>query len=170
MSKKKGKNDKLNFGGRKIIDIIGENTNKHGVIRGKTKQMTKDLKNSCVHHKVTKKGKIRGKLQPSDVPGYLYCPLCDSLVPVEFATKEDIDEKFGSASELLSQSLYFAQALNAGEGVIRDLAETNIRLNRSKKTVKKLTKMARKTDNISGGKSKKEKKNVTSSTFGSWGN
>lgn len=168
MSKKNKKQKSINFGNRKIIDIIEERSDKHGKIRGRNKQETKDLRNSCTHHKVTKKGKIRGTLQPSDVEGYLYCPKCGKLVSTELATPEMIDENFTETSGLLSQSLYFAQALDAGEGVIRDIAESNIRLMRVKKSVKKLTKMAKKTDNLSD-KGKKNKKNVSSATFGSWG-
>ena len=166
MGKKKNKikTTTLNLNGKKLIEFHTACLNKHGELKGKNKKETKVIKDTCMHHKVGKKGKLKSRVNVNDQTAH--CTMCDHEFPATLYSKEErsriVDEYWG----LVDNTKYMATSIGAGEDTLRCLGEAGVSIENVKKINKKCTKMVRKEDQIA--KKKKKNKDNGNSKLGSW--
>lgn len=164
------KNDKkiktavLNLGGKKLIEFHTDCLNKHGELKGKNKKETKLIKDTCMHHKVGKKGKLKSRVNVNDQTAH--CTMCGHEFPATLYTKEERNRIVGEYIEYLDNTGYMAASVEAGEDILRCVAEAKVSARNTKKINKKCTKIVRKEDQIA--KKKKKNKDNGNSKLGSW--
>ena len=148
----------------KAIQVTNKALTKKGKLKGRNKKETKELKNMCVHHRITK----RGKLKPAYFidNGECVCKMCQHRFPAKFFNSDEVDERFEDMTELVDQYKYLAVAVNAGNSACDYAAKFAVELPKIKKSYKKVVKIAKKQSNIS--KKKHKKKYSGSSQYGSW--
>lgn len=163
MSKKKIKTTRLDLGGKRLIEFHTQKLNKHGELRGKNKQETKIIKDTCMHHKIGKKGKVKARI---DLDGnQAHCTMCDHEFTATPYSSEDRKRIIGDMWDLTDQTKFMAAAVGADENTQRTIAEFAVGINNIKRINKKLTKIVEKEDMVN----KKRKKNKNSSQqLGSW--
>lgn len=148
-----------------IVAKITKSLNKKGKLKGSNKKETKMLKQSCVHHKITKRGKIKKTFYISN-DGMCTCTLCGARFPANFFKDEEINQICDDFSELNNQNKFIATAANAGNDAQKYFSEVSVMLAKYKKLAKKTKKLAAKQDQIK----QKKKKNAFSgsSMYGTW--
>ena len=72
-----------------ITAKITDSLNKRGEIKGRNKKETKNLKAMCMHHKYTKKGKLRPEII-NDGAGKCTCTMCTHSFSTEIKKKEKV--------------------------------------------------------------------------------
>lgn len=167
MGKKKNKQIKtttLNLGGKKLIEFHTSCLNKHGELKGKNKKETKVIKDTCMHHKVGKKGKLKSRVNVNDQTAH--CTMCDHDFPATLYDKEERNRIINDYREFVDHTKFVAASIGAGEDTLRCLGESAVSIENVKKINKKCTKIVRKEDQIA--KKKKKNKDNGNSKLGSW--
>ena len=159
---KKIKTTMVDLGGKKLIEFHTSMLNKHGELKGRNKKETKIIKETCMHHKVGKKGKLKSRVEVTN--GIGHCTMCGEDFRAVPYTKEERNEICGNIKELANHTKYLAAAVGANEDVQRVLAETCISIDNLKHINKKYTKIVEKQEKLKS----KNKKNKESSTLGNW--
>lgn len=161
--KKKIKTTRIDLGGKKLIEFQTGMLNKHGELKGRNKKETKILKDTCMHHRINKKGKLKSRVEVAG--GVAHCTMCNNDFTAKPYSKDERDRICGDFYELVNNAKFMAAATHADENVQRVLAETAVNVRNVSKISKTLTKVVEKEDRMS----KKEKKNSnSSSSLGEW--
>lgn len=146
------------------VAIVSKSLTKNGKIKGRNKAETKMLEAACCHHVPKKNGKLKSTyIIHGDM---CICKKCKASFPARLLEKDDINEVYNGAAELIDQAKYLVVACNSGAPALDLLAETKIKLNQSKKIHKRVTKIARKSQGI---KKNKNKYPGAETTLGFWG-
>lgn len=163
MGRKKMKTVKLDLGGKKLIEYHTQKLNKHGELKGRNKRETKLIKDTCLHHKIGKKGKVKSRI---DLNGSkAHCTMCDHDFIVTPYDRETRKEVIDNMWEFTDQTKFMAAAVGADENTLRTLGEFSVGLDNINRINKVLTKIVKKEDMLS----KKKKKNKNSSQeLGDW--
>lgn len=166
MGKKKNKikTTTLNLNGKKLIEYHTSCLNKHGELKGKNKKETKVIKDTCMHHKVGKKGKLKSRVNVTGETAH--CTMCDQDFPATIYTKEDRRRIITDYREFLNNTKFMAAGIGAGEDTQRFLAESAVSIDNVNNINKKCSKIIRKQDQIA--KKKKKNKDTGNSKLGSW--
>ena len=169
---KKEKNKKnnlvgVNFGDKSVVQMITNNLNKHGRIRGKNKKETKAMQEACPHHVIDrKKGKIKRKYSYNSETNTCTCKLCGKSWSATVENFDKLDKHLDKTDEYINQAKLFNVANGGGEHAQKYLAETAIHVGNFRKTYKKLGNAVLKQDKFK--KKKKDNRNSGSSQYGSW--
>lgn len=148
----------------KAITQVNKALSKKGKIKGKNKKETKLLKSICMHHRITRRGKLK--------PAYYMqgdeciCKLCHARFPARFYSKEDVADVVDPMIEMNNQLKYLAAAANLGQKTSDYAANMGAELAIYKKTMKKATAVADKKGKV---KKKRKKAYSGSEKYGSWG-
>lgn len=153
---------------KSITALISASLNKHGRIKGKTKKETKNLKASCLHHIITKKGKKRPKVA-NNGNGVCECYLCDKKFRTKLYDDSELKENLAAFSGMVEQAKFMAEAADLGEDTKKYLVETALDVSKFSKTYRKIRHVVEKTSNL---KKKKKKNNGNngggSQNYGGW--
>ena len=147
----------------KSIMLINKHLTKKGKLKGRNKKETKQLKAGCMHHKITRRGKLKPAYFIQD--DQCVCRLCHHKFPAKFLEKHEVDDIFDGMTELVDQYKYLTVALNAGSAAQDFAAQFSMNIPKIKKGYKKVTNIAKKQTKI---RKKKHKKYNGSSQYGSW--
>ena len=150
----------------KIVKRISTATTKKGVIKGKNKKETKALIGGCVHHRLTKHGKLKSSIIIPDGEE-CHCTLCEGTFPARFYTNQEIREIVEAFIELNNQNKFTAVATNAGEEVVDYYVQAGMIASSYYKNSKKLRNVGEKQDNVKKKKNR-HNDNSGSSAYGSW--
>ena len=160
---KKIKTTMVDLGGKKLIEFHTSMLNKHGELKGRNKKETKIIRETCMHHKVGKKGKLKSRVEVSN--GIAHCTMCGEDFRAKPYTKDERKQLIADVAEFTNHTKFLAAAVGASEDVQRSLAEFSVGIQNLKHINKKYTKLVEKQDRIT----KKDKKNKnTGSTLGNW--
>lgn len=161
---KKMKTTRLDLGGKKLIEFHTAKMNKHGELKGSNKKETRVIRDTCCHHRIGKKGKVRSRVDI--VNGEAHCTMCNSDFRAKPYSKEERKQVIGDITEFANHTKFMAAAIGAGEDTLRSLAEFSVGIDNVERINKTCTKIVKKEDQIS----KKNKKNSSnsSSNLGNW--
>ena len=152
--KTKMKTTQLNLGGKRLIEFHTASLNKHGELKGKNKKETRVIRDTCMHHKIGKKGKLKSRVDLiGDNMGH--CTMCCHEFTITPYTKEDRKKIISDVTEMTDQTKFMAAAIGADESTQRALAEFSVGIRNLNRINKQCTKMVKKEDQLS----KKNKKN-----------
>ena len=152
-----------------IVKIITQSLNKHGEIKGRDKQETKNLKDMCMHHKLTKKGVLRPAIY-NDGNGVCTCELCGKKFTTHLATKGEIKDVTANLMQYVDQAKYSTVAADLGKQTEGYLADLSIKVRQFKKVYSRVKKAINKKENTKKKKKKSRRGNngSDSDSFGSW--
>ena len=148
----------------KPIQVTNKALTKKGRLKGKNKKETKALKNACMHHKITRKGKLKPAyfIQDNDC----VCTMCGHRFPASFFSNDEVDSRLDDMIEMNDQLKYLTIAVDGGNEAAEYASSLGVNLGRFKKQYKKARNIAKKQNDV---KRKKHKKRYTgSSQYGSW--
>lgn len=160
---KKMKTTHLDLGGKKLIEFHTSCLNKRGELKGKNKKETRIIRDTCMHHKIGRKGKLKSRVDVQE--SQAHCTMCGHDFTAEPYSKEDRKKVIGEIREFADHTKFIAAAVGADENTLRHLAEFSVGIDNINKINKQCTKIVKKTDQIS---KKKKKNRETSSQLGSW--
>jgi len=149
----------------KALLMVSRSTTKKGLLKGKNKKETKNLRAICPHHKITKNGNIKKMLEVSN--DYCICLMCGARFPASLFKNDEIEEIVGDMKELNNQAKFLATATNAGNQMNDYFAEMGARLRTYKKNVIKVRNVADRQQNVK--KKNKKRDSYGSSQYGKWG-
>ena len=162
MSKKK-KNWSNEIKRCKSIKAYSSKVGKKGRIKGKNKKETRTLKGMCTHHVLTKKGKLKSRLEKYDADTRI-CRLCGHTFKPDFHEGEKFEATFNNAREVLDQMKYILVKIGAKPESIDFVCQAAGYWEHMPKMYKKTIAVAKKRDSLKNKKSKKNRAEV----FGSW--
>lgn len=163
MGKTKLKTTRLDLGGKKLIEFHTQKLNKHGELKGKNKKETRLIKDTCMHHKIGKKGKVKARIELDN--NVAHCTMCNHEFTVTPYEKDERNRITNDMWEFTDQTKFMAAAVGADESTMRALAEFGVGIDNIKKINKTLTKIVKKEDMLS---KKKQKNKNSSQSLGSW--
>lgn len=139
--------------------------NKKGQLKGK------EQKGSCLHFKITSKGKKKGMIDYYE--NYGICRMCQGKINYEIPeTGADIDAVIQPMKDMNDTNKYLAVASDAGDETVKFYSRFGVMLNMYKKPTKKMYKIVQKQSEVGNKKNKNKNKNgggTNSSNYGSWG-
>ena len=165
MAKKKRKKFNNKIENSKALRMQFKILKERGKLKGKNKKETEALKHGCVHLKPKKNGKYK----PTFIifGDQAVCKICKAHFPARLLEKSHLNEVYDEAISLADQGTYLASAVNAGPDTLDSFATCKVLLYNIKKAHKRLTKIARKKQDIS-----RKKKSVyagnTQNNYGYW--
>lgn len=167
----KNKKNKMNvldlkMDGKSLIEMHTHSLNKHGELKGKSKMETKALRETCMHHIVGKKGKLKSRVDVDQGTKTAHCTMCDHDFQAPLYDKESAREIVDNYKSFVDHTKYIAAAVGVDEKTQRIIAPMNIQAENAYKLNRKLTKIVSKEDRVKS-KKKKNHGNV-SSEFGAW--
>lgn len=175
MSKEKDKRKNLDIFDKKDgrDDIVRQVTNsltKHGKIKCKDAKKEKNLKNACMHHLYTKKGKLRAAIEKTG--DTCTCTACNHSFNTYLCQKKEVKEILEPTWALIDQAKYLSTAARLGKNAEKYLARLSIDLGNFPKTYEKITKIVSEKEKSKSkkkkGKNKKGFSGGSSSQLGSW--
>ena len=152
---------------KEIVRRVSNSLNKHGEIsKGKN---GKNLKASCPHHKINKKGKIK----PATINngnGECTCEMCGAVISTRLYNKDDLNKICGDFKGLLDQSRYITVAANLGDDTMGYLTDLSVKASHFKKCYKRIKKTVEKTEKTKGRRKKRSGSGdgASSSSYGGW--
>ena len=148
----------------KAIQVTNRALTKKGKLKGKNKKETKMLRSGCMHHVITKRGKLKPKYFIED--DMCICKMCHKSFPAKLYKGDDVDDIFDNMEELVNQHKFLTVSVNAGNQACDEASSFAIKLPQIKKAYKRVSKLARKQTEIK--KKRRKKKYNGSSQYGSW--
>lgn len=152
---------------KNITAYLTDHLNKHGELRGANKEETRRLRDMCLHHKITKKGKTKPAVT-NDGNGTCYCPMCGHKFSTHLWSEKEIKEKVAAVMNVLDQSKFMTVSADFGKEVEKYLVNLSVELGKLPKIYKKQRKVVEKRDHVKNKKKKKSYNNTSSSSYGSW--
>lgn len=149
-----------------VVQVISENLNKHGEIKGHDKKETKNLKAMCMHHKISKKGRVKPTII-NHGDGRITCTMCDHEFPAPTYSDQELETAVSDFQKLLDHAKFMAVAADFGKDTSNYLAFLSVQVNNFSKTYRKMKKVAEKAENIKKKKNGKGS-NSGSQQYGSW--
>jgi transcription elongation factor Elf1 len=120
----------------RIADLIKEKGGKYK-FRTKKKKQIKQIKKTCVHWTLTKKGQIEPVLVTDpDNPANWKCKICGAVFPVVPTTQEEVDAHFDWFMSYINQVQFY------GVGMGGDKEDTNLLL-QTKNLIPRVRKIGR---------------------------
>lgn len=167
----KNKKNKMNvldlkMDGKSLIGLHTQSLNKHGELKGKNKQETRALTETCMHHIESKKGKLKSRVDVNQEDKMAHCTMCNHDFQASLYDKESAKDVIDAYKGFVDHTKYIAAAVGVDEKTQRILASMNIQAVNAYKLNRKLTKIVSKEDRVKS-KKKKNRGNV-SSEFGAW--
>lgn len=160
--------NEIRFNNRKsFVQLITNNLNKHGEIRGKSKKETRNLRAICFHHRITKKGKVRPSVY-NNGEGFCICEMCGKKFPTHFFSNDETKKACKDLTEMLTQSRFMAEAADLGNDTKNYLAKLSLDISHFKKTYAKIRHVVEKSDRMKKNRGKGNRRGSSSETFGSW--
>lgn len=153
---------KLNDGS--VPALITEHVTKKGRLKANNKKDYKVLRGACVHHVITRKGRLRATVS-NNGKRECYCRICDRKFPTTPYEDVQLDNTIGGMRDLNNQSKFMNTAIGGGQESQRFFSEFGSMIELYKGRYQKLLKVAKKADGL---KKKKKKRTSAGSTFGSW--
>lgn len=156
---------KYRRGDGSVIDVETQHVKK-GRLKGANKKQTRILRGSCVHHVITKNGKIKGTWS-NNGKGQCQCYLCKATWPTKMLDKYEVEKKLHGAKELVNQAKFISQAINADRKTVTFYANLGASLEMFPNEYNNIKRIVEKRDSLK----KKKKKGGNSgpkTTIGYW--
>lgn len=142
-----------------------------GKLKGKNKEQTKMLKDSCVHHVINAKGKIKSKTFPTDIMDpvtgvkekVMVCKMCKTRINPEPYSNKDIKRAVKELKDINNQMKFLAVAVGCGAKATDFCATFGTELRKYETVAKRINSITQKKNAI-----KADKKDHKSEDFGSW--
>lgn len=161
--KKSNKSMSIDLKGQTLVKFFTNSLDKHGEVKGKNKKETKLLRDTCPHHKLNKKGKLRSRVDVID--GMAHCTMCGHEFTTEPYSKEKRKKIVKDFVELVDQTEFMGTAIGDDDNNIKSIASAKPVARLINDANKKYTKLVAKQDKI---KNKKDKNKNSSSSMGGW--
>lgn len=152
---------------KKIAGEYVRRLKKNGELKGKNKRETKNLRTSCIHHKLNKKGKIRPTIV-NEGNGVCTCKMCLHSFPSQLWGKEEVGKIVDQMIEVVDQMRYVAVAADLGEEYLAFLMRFSLYLSSIKKMYGKMANAVQKKEKINKGKNKGKDGGMSNKRLGSW--
>ena len=146
----KNKINTMNVKGSTVAEVTN-NLNKHGEIRGKSKNETKNLRALCPHHKINKKGKVKMTIV-NDGNGTCTCLMCGRKFRTALYDKDEVKGHVEDVREVLDQARFMNVAADLGKETELYLAKLSVDVSHLPKTYKRIRKATERSDAIKNKK------------------
>ena len=163
MAKKNNKNWKRELKRCKSLKAVSSKLNKKGRIKGKNKKETRTLKGMCTHHVLTKKGKIKSRLEKYDQDTYV-CRLCGHTFHPDFHEGDKLESTIANAKEILDQMKYILVKIGSKPETIDFVCQAAGYFEHIEHMYPKVVSIAKKRDSLKN----KNKKRDRGQVFGAW--
>lgn len=164
------KNVKLDGSLKQVLELTTASMNKKGRIKiSGDKKGTKALRNSCVHHKLTKGGNMKMTLSGSTEKGYSHCRMCKRDVRITPYAEDELNDLIDKSFEFLDHAAYIMTSVKAGDSAIRSAIQAKVAVKNLKKVYERTIEVVEKTRGKGKGKKKgkNKKRDITLTAWSS---
>lgn len=152
---------------KNYVAYLTDRCNKKGELRGENKDETKRLRAMCVHHKITKKGKVK-PVVINDGNGTCYCPMCKHKFSTHLLNNEELEKTVGKFTACLDQTRFMIEAADLGKDVAKYVAGLSVEVMKFPKAYKRCRKVVEKSDHVKNKKKKKDRYGSSNTSYTGW--
>lgn len=157
-------NDKGSKGKNTVIMQVTKSLDNKGKIKGKNKKETKVMRWGCVHHRYTKRGRIKSTTIKDG--NALLCTACKKEISGQFYKDAAVKKATEQLMDVAQQAKFLAVACNTSNRTIDYFSKFSIELHMFPKAYKRVAEIA---SNRGKSRKKKQRSQYTGSQeYGGW--